>query len=87
MAQVYRGQRSMNNVTPRQREVLRLLATRATWSIGEVARALGVSYPAATKFAIRLERQGMITRMRGDDDRRFTRIILTSHGKQQLFPM
>jgi DNA-binding MarR family transcriptional regulator len=77
--------KEMKRATPRQREVLRLLATRATWSIGEMAKVLDVSNPAATKFAIRLERRGLIKRMQDDDDRRFIKISLTPDGQKQAF--
>ena len=44
------------NMTPRQIEVLSLLARREQWFIKEIAAVYGISAAAATKTIDRLER-------------------------------
>jgi MarR family transcriptional repressor of emrRAB len=67
-------------VTPRQVEVLRFLAQRDHWSVGEVASNLGVSSAAATKAILRLERKGLVTRSIDMMDRRCVNVRITSAG-------
>lgn len=64
-------------LTLRQREVLTLLSGRQHWSIGEIATALGVSAPAATKAIIRLESKGFVSRSENEMDRRRVDVRLT----------
>ena len=64
-------------LTLRQREVLMLLSRRQQWSIGEIATALGVSAPAATKAVVRLESKGFVSRTENEIDRRRVDVRLT----------
>jgi DNA-binding MarR family transcriptional regulator len=64
-------------LTLRQREVLMLLSRRQQWSIGEIATALGVSAPAATKAVVRLESKGFVSRSENEMDRRRVDVRLT----------
>ena len=72
------------SVTPRQTEVLTFLATRASWSVGEVASNLGVSSAAATKAILRLERKGLVTRSIDMMDRRCVNVRITRAGHDIL---
>jgi DNA-binding MarR family transcriptional regulator len=72
------------SITPRQVEVLTMLARRERWSVGEVASALGVSSAAATKAIIRLERKGLVTRSVDMMDRRCVNVQLTSAGTNAI---
>ncbi len=72
------------NLTTRQLEVLKFLAARENWSIGEVASALGVSSAAATKAITRLERKGLVSRSENMMDRRCVNVSLTSSGTDTL---
>ena len=72
------------SVTPRQTEVLTFLATRASWSVGEVASNLGVSSAAATKAIVRLERKGLVTRSTDMMDRRCVNVRITRAGHDIL---
>jgi len=65
-------------LTPRQHEVLSLLSRRQQWSVGEIAAALGVSSPAATKAVVRLESKGFVRRSENKMDRRRVDVRLTS---------
>ncbi len=71
-------------VTPRQAEVLTVLASRETWSVGEVASNLGVSSAAATKAIVRLERKGLVTRSTDMMDRRCVNVRITRAGNDIL---
>ena len=64
-------------LTLRQREVLMLLSRRQQWTIGEIATALGVSAPAATKAVVRLETKGFVSRSENEMDRRRVNVRLT----------
>ena len=69
-----------SRITPRQLEVLTLLARRDHWSVGEVAIVLKVSSAAATKAVARLERKGLVTRSTDMMDRRCVNVHLTQFG-------
>ena len=71
-----------SRITPRQLEVLTLLAHRDHWSVGEVAMALKVSSAAATKAVSRLERKGLVTRSIDMMDRRCVNVHLTQFGAE-----
>jgi DNA-binding MarR family transcriptional regulator len=68
------------SATPRQVEVLQLLARRDHWSVGGVATELGVSSAAATKAIVRLERKGLVSRSVDMMDRRCVIVRITRAG-------
>ncbi len=72
------GSKESLPLTPRQHEVLSLLSRRQQWSVGEIAAALGVSSPAATKAVVRLESKGLVRRSENEMDRRRVDVRLTS---------
>jgi predicted ArsR family transcriptional regulator len=71
-------------LTPRQQEVLTVLACRQQWSVGEIAAALGVSSPAATKAVVRLESKGFVRRSENEMDRRRVDVRLTSVATRSM---
>ena len=74
---MFTGSQESSPLTPRQHEVLTLLSRRQQWSIGEIAAALGVSSPAATKTVVRLESKGFVSRSENVMDRRRASVRLT----------
>lgn len=76
--------REYTSVTPRQVEVLSLLARKEHWSVGEVAATLGVSSAAATKAIARLERKGLVTRSVDMMDRRCVNVRVTRAGSETV---
>ena len=73
-------------ITPEQFVLLRYLHVHESGSasIGEIALALGVTQSAATTACQRLEKAGLVTRTRDDDDERIVRVAITAVGCQQL---
>ena len=71
-------------VTPRQHEILTLLARREEWTMREIADLLGVSSAAATKNVTRLERKRLVKRTVNELDRRNILVSLTSEGRSVL---
>ncbi len=72
------------NMTPRQIEVLSLLARREQWFIKEIAAVYGISAAAATKTIDRLERKGVVIRASGSVDKRCVAVHITNWGKNVL---
>ena len=52
--------------------------------VGDLARALRITVGAASKLVDRIEAAGLIRRERDADDRRASRLVLTSAGKRTL---
>jgi len=66
-------------------EILRYIhSTSPTPTMQEVARFLHVKAPTVTSIIIRLEREGLVSRMREKDDRRVVRITLTQRGLERM---
>lgn len=78
--------RKLRPLTAHQYRVLCILAINPRWTVKDVARALRISSPAATKCLKRLEEKGGITRSINDYDRRLVDIYLTSKGKASIEP-
>lgn len=72
------------SISPRQREILTVLSEHEQWSIGEIARALRISSPGATKMMRYLERRGFVTRESDNQDGRRVNVSLTCFGKKTL---
>lgn len=53
-------------------------------SMSSLSRELGVSLPAATQLADRLERAGLVERMPEQDDRRVRCLQLTPRGRETM---
>lgn len=52
--------------------------------VGDLARALRITQGATSKLADRIEAAGLIRRAPDADDRRASRVILTTRGRQAL---
>lgn len=76
--------RESMNITPRQLEILTVLSSRESWSIGQIASVLGVSPAAATKAVARLERKGLVKRQANAMDRRIVDVTLTSKAANAM---
>lgn len=71
------------DLTGPQIHVVACLATRGLPTpMAELAHRIAASAPTMTGIIDRLERQGFVTRVRDDDDRRVVLIALTEAGQQ-----
>jgi DNA-binding MarR family transcriptional regulator len=52
--------------------------------VSDLAMTLSIKQPSASNLVERLERQMLITRRRGDSDRRVVRLYLTQRGEQLI---
>src|SRR3954451_16386580 len=59
-------------------------APRGSMRVGDLARALRVTVGGTSKLVDRIERAGLIARKRDPDDRRASRVALTTAGKRKL---
>lgn len=70
------------DLTLAQWRVLVVVADTDGVRIGELATRLGVAVPSASRLVRRLERRGLVTAERAEDDRRATNVRLTDGGRQ-----
>lgn len=68
---------------PGQERVLQILMERGTLTMGELAEALRVRPPTASKTVARLSAQGVLQRQASDGDGRIVRVGLTERGLEQ----
>jgi DNA-binding MarR family transcriptional regulator len=61
--------------------VLQAVYEEGEATVGELARAAGVSMPTVTRMLRGLERDGIVERDRTDEDRRVVRVHLTDAGR------
>ncbi len=73
-----------SGMTPQQYWLLRQLRDAGPLSTGELALSLGVTPGSATVACKRLEKAGLVTRTRGQEDERVVRIALTEQGRAQI---
>jgi DNA-binding MarR family transcriptional regulator len=59
-------------------------ARRGSMRVGDLARALRVTVGGTSKLVDRIERAGLIAREPDPDDRRASRVTLTTAGKRKL---
>jgi DNA-binding MarR family transcriptional regulator len=59
-------------------------APRGSMRVGDLARALRVTVGGTSKLVDRIERAGLIAREPDPDDRRASRLVLTTAGKRKL---
>jgi DNA-binding MarR family transcriptional regulator len=59
-------------------------APRGSMRVGDLARALRVTVGGTSKLVDRIERAGLIARELDPDDRRASRVVLTTAGKRKL---
>jgi DNA-binding MarR family transcriptional regulator len=60
------------------------LARGSSMRVGDLARALRVTVGGTSKLVDRIERAGLIARQPDPDDRRASRVALTTAGKRRL---
>lgn len=75
---------SRGKITLPQLWVMEHLSRRRDCPMGELARFLGISRPAATGLADRLIAQGLAARRGDPKDRRVVRVNLTPKGQRAL---
>lgn len=73
-----------SGMTPQQYWLLRQLRREGSLSIGELAHALGITTGSATVACKRLERAGLLTRVRQLEDERIVQVTLTELGRIQI---
>ncbi len=71
-------------ITPEQYWLLRIVRPNGAPSISELAEALGVTGSSVTTACKRLEKAGLVTRERQQDDERMVRVMLTTQGHQHV---
>jgi DNA-binding MarR family transcriptional regulator len=71
----------VGGTTVHQMEVVRRLLLGDGMSMREVAEAQGIGLSGATQLIDRLERQGLVTRVRGVRDRRVQHVVPTERAK------
>jgi DNA-binding MarR family transcriptional regulator len=71
-------------LTPAQFHLLAALEDAPSMSVGELARAAGVSSPTATKMLDGLEQDGIVRREPAPEDRRRTAVRPTAKGRRAL---
>ncbi|HEY1703078.1 MAG TPA: MarR family transcriptional regulator [Trebonia sp.] len=69
------------DITIAQYRTLIVLASRGPQKLADLAEQLAVTAPTAGRMADRLVRRGLVTRHRGEDDRRVVRIVITPAGR------
>ncbi len=73
-----------SGMTPQQYWLLRQLRRDGALSIGELAQALGITTGSATVACKRLEKSGLLTRERQQEDERIVEVALTEQGRAQI---
>jgi DNA-binding MarR family transcriptional regulator len=71
-----------SDLTLSQWRVLVIASRAERLRVGELAAHLGVSVPSASRIVRRIERRGLLSASRADDDRRATILRLTTAGTQ-----
>ena len=75
-------QRSMAElgITSTQASILFMVASGKCLLAAELAREYGIDASAVTRLIDRLEKRGLLTRVRSNEDRRAVRLALTAEG-------
>ena len=76
-------QRSMAElgITSQQGSILFMVASGKCLLAAELAREYGIDASAVTRLVDRLEKRGLLTRVRSNEDRRVVRLALTPEGQ------
>jgi MarR family transcriptional regulator, organic hydroperoxide resistance regulator len=72
------------DMTPEQYWLLRHLRCYGPQSLGELAGALGITTSSATVACKRLEKAGLLMRVRQTNDERIVHVSLTEQGQAQI---
>jgi DNA-binding MarR family transcriptional regulator len=73
---------STGELTLAQWRALVVLGRADGLRVGEIAQAVGMSLPSASRLIQRLERRGLVTTERDESDRRATLVRLTASGME-----
>jgi DNA-binding MarR family transcriptional regulator len=65
-------------------EILRYIDSKETPTMRNVAEYLHIKAPSVTSIVIRLEREGLVARIKEKNDRRVVRISLTKKGVARM---
>ena len=84
LARELRKETEQLGITARQATLLWLVKRRPGLSLAELAGEEGISPPALSGHVDRLERAGLIERLRSTDDRRRVGLRLTDEGARML---
>lgn len=84
LARELRKETGQLGITARQATLLWLVKRRPGLSLAELAAEEGISPPALNGHVDRLERAGLIERVRSSDDRRRVGLRLTDDGSRML---
>jgi DNA-binding MarR family transcriptional regulator len=84
LARALRKESEQLGVTPRQATLLWLVKRNPGLSLAELAAEEGISPPALSGHVDRLERAGLIERVRSPEDRRRVGLRLTEEGTRLL---
>jgi DNA-binding MarR family transcriptional regulator len=69
-------------ITSQQGSILFMVASGKCVLAAELAREYGIDASAITRLIDRLEKRGLLTRVRSSEDRRAVRLALTPEGQQ-----
>ena len=67
-------------ITSTQASIMFMLASGRSLAAADLAREYGIDASAVTRLIDRLEKRGLITRLRSEEDRRVVRLALTEEG-------
>lgn len=73
-----------HNITSSQHTIISMIAKHDGLSLSEIGSKVFLDKPAITGLADRLEKQGLVKRLRSSNDRRVVTLHLTSKGHQLL---
>jgi DNA-binding MarR family transcriptional regulator len=68
-------------ITSTQASIVFMLAVGPGLTAADLAREYGIDASAVTRLIDRLEKRGLISRVRSDEDRRVVRLALTDEGR------
>jgi DNA-binding MarR family transcriptional regulator len=68
-------------ITSTQASIMFMLASGRALAAADLAREYGIDASAVTRLIDRLEKRGLITRLRSEEDRRVVRLALTDEGR------
>jgi DNA-binding MarR family transcriptional regulator len=68
-------------ITSTQASIMFMLAGGRSLAAADLAREYGIDASAVTRLIDRLEKRGLITRVRSEEDRRVVRLALTEEGR------
>jgi DNA-binding MarR family transcriptional regulator len=68
-------------ITSTQASILFMLAVGKCLTAADIAREYGIDASAVTRLIDRLEKRGLLSRVRSEEDRRVVRLALTDEGQ------